>query len=202
MGIVLITPHGLALEQAIKLEFTASNNDSEYEALLAGLRRALELQIADIVIYSDSQLVVNQVTGQYAAKNDRMAQYLAKAKHLLNKFSNYKLHQISRESNTHADALATLATALKEGSKRTIHVETLSKPSIFHEEEQNLAVEQMGPSWMDSIIAYLDLVLFGLSSRLAKEVPQQNRKISIWTSRVAHQKALISIQRLVPYQSN
>ena len=156
MGIVLITPNGLALEQAIKLEFTASNNDSEYEALLAGLRRALELQIQDIAIYSDSQLVVNQIMGQYTAKNDRMTQYLAKAKHLLSKFSNYKLHQISRESNTHADALATLATALKVGSKRTIHVETLSKPSIFHEEEQILAVEQMGPSWMDSIIAYLD----------------------------------------------
>ena len=72
MGIILVTPNGLALEQAIKLEFTASNNDSEYEALLAGLRRALELQIQDIAIYSDSQLVVNQIMGQYTAKNDRM----------------------------------------------------------------------------------------------------------------------------------
>lgn len=37
-SIVLITPEGMAIEQAIKLEFTTSNNESSYEALLAGLR--------------------------------------------------------------------------------------------------------------------------------------------------------------------
>lgn len=85
-----------------------------------------------------------------------MTQYLARAKELLAKFSKYKLHQISHNNNTHFDALATLATALKSGSKRIIHVETLAKPSIFLEEEQTLAIKQLGPSWMDPIIAYLD----------------------------------------------
>lgn len=85
--------------------------------------------------------MVNQITGEYAAKNDRISQYLAKARDLLNKFAKYKLHQIDCDNNTHADALATLATTLKSGSKRTIHVETLAKQSIFHEKEQALAIE-------------------------------------------------------------
>ena len=64
----------MALEQDIKLEFSASNNESKYEALLTGLRRAIDVRITDIVIYLSSQPVVNQITGEYAAKNDRMAQ--------------------------------------------------------------------------------------------------------------------------------
>ena len=49
----------MAIEQAIKLEFTTLNNESEYKALLSGLHRALELNIIEIKIYSDLQLVVN-----------------------------------------------------------------------------------------------------------------------------------------------
>lgn len=63
----------MVLEQAIKLEFIASNNESEYEALLIKLRRAIELKIAKIMIYSNSQLAVNQIMDEFAAKNDRMA---------------------------------------------------------------------------------------------------------------------------------
>lgn len=133
-GIVLITLDRMTLEQAIKLQFPASNNESEYKALLAGLRRAIDLKISEIHIYSDSQLVVNQIIGKYAAKNNRMAQYLSKAKELLNKFTRFNLQQINRDNNAHADTLATLATALTSGSKRTIHVVTLVKPSIFQEE--------------------------------------------------------------------
>lgn len=62
--IVLITPNCIALEQAIKMEFTALNKESKYEALLIGLRQAIDLEITKIVIYSDSQLVVNQITWQ------------------------------------------------------------------------------------------------------------------------------------------
>ncbi|KAI5312666.1 hypothetical protein L3X38_041840 [Prunus dulcis] len=53
-GVVIITPDGTLLEQAITLGFPASNNEAEYEALLAGLRLAKELAIKKLAIYSDS----------------------------------------------------------------------------------------------------------------------------------------------------
>ena len=63
--------------------FKASNNEAEYEALIAGLNLARELGVKNMKIHSDSQLVVNQVNGEYQAKEDNMASYLEEVrKHL------------------------------------------------------------------------------------------------------------------------
>ncbi|KAI5350231.1 hypothetical protein L3X38_003122 [Prunus dulcis] len=53
-GVVIVTPDGTLLKQAITLSFPASNNEVEYEALLAALRLARELSIKKLAIYSDS----------------------------------------------------------------------------------------------------------------------------------------------------
>ncbi|CAL2230398.1 unnamed protein product [Prunus armeniaca] len=58
-GVVIITPDGTLLEQAITLGFSASNNEAEYEAMLAGLHLAKELSIKRLAIYSDSQPITN-----------------------------------------------------------------------------------------------------------------------------------------------
>ncbi|CAL8996244.1 unnamed protein product, partial [Prunus brigantina] len=71
-GVVITTPDGTLLEQAITLGFPASNNEAEYEALLAGLHLAKELAIKKLAIYSDSQLITNQASGEYMAKHPRM----------------------------------------------------------------------------------------------------------------------------------
>ena len=68
---------------AIRFDFTASNNEAEYEALLAGLRLAKDMNIKVLDIYSDSQLVVNQVLGEYQARGLKMVAYLNKTKDLL-----------------------------------------------------------------------------------------------------------------------
>ena len=59
--IVVITPEGIKLEHSFRLGFKASNNEAEYEALLAGLRVVSDLGAKEVEIYSDSRLVVNQV---------------------------------------------------------------------------------------------------------------------------------------------
>ncbi|KAM1559810.1 hypothetical protein ACFX1X_003117 [Malus domestica] len=53
-GVVLVTPNGSMLEQAITLGFKASNNEAEYKALLAGLRMAKDLAVKKLAIHSDS----------------------------------------------------------------------------------------------------------------------------------------------------
>lgn len=77
-GVVITTMDRTLLEQAITLGFPASNNEAEYEALLAGLRLAKELAIKKLAIYSDSQLITNQASGEYMAKHPRMILYLDK----------------------------------------------------------------------------------------------------------------------------
>ena len=72
VGMVFVTPYGLMLEQAITLGFKASNNEAEYEALLAGLRMAKDLAVKKQVIHSDSQLITSQTTTEYTTKHPKM----------------------------------------------------------------------------------------------------------------------------------
>ena len=86
VDIMLINPKGHKIHYALCFGFKASNNEAEYEALIAGLRLTKELQARNIQIYSDSQLVVNQVNDIYLARGDRVATYLEKAKGLMETF--------------------------------------------------------------------------------------------------------------------
>lgn len=72
-----MTPTNDRLEKAVKLGFSASNNEAEYEAVLNGLRAARELKLYKIFVFSDSQLMVNQNNGDFQARDERMARYLA-----------------------------------------------------------------------------------------------------------------------------
>ena len=79
-GIVIITPDGIRLEHSFRLGFKASNNETEYEALLAGLRAILHLGAKDVEIYSDSRLVVYQIVGSFEFRDSRMKAYLSATK--------------------------------------------------------------------------------------------------------------------------
>ncbi|CAL2266902.1 unnamed protein product [Prunus armeniaca] len=111
-GVVIITPDGTLLEQAITLGFPASNIEAGYEALLAGLRLAKELAIKKLVIYSDSQLITNQASGEYMAKHPRMILYLDKVQELLKAFPTFTIQQVPRAENAYVDALVSLGSAL------------------------------------------------------------------------------------------
>jgi hypothetical protein len=76
LGIVLISPKGELLEQAVRLNFGTSNNEAEYEALLHCLKTASWLGADSLTIHCDSQLIVNQLSGEYMAKDERMIVYL------------------------------------------------------------------------------------------------------------------------------
>ena len=60
-GIVIITSDGIRLEHSLRLGFRASNNEAEYEALIARLKAVQDMGAREVEVYSDSQLVVNQV---------------------------------------------------------------------------------------------------------------------------------------------
>jgi ribonuclease HI len=82
-----------------------TNNVAEYEGLLKGLEKSLELGATEIIIRSDSQLLVRQLLGQYKVKAPHIIPLVQKAKTLLASFKKIEVTHIPREENTLADAL-------------------------------------------------------------------------------------------------
>jgi ribonuclease HI len=177
---VLISPEGLVLEQAIRLKFSASNNEAEYEALLIGLKTATKLGASHLQVFCDSQLVANQVSGEYQARDERMSAYLTAARSLLAEFESVHVAQIGREHNSHVDILAKLATALESDIQRTICIETLDQPSFQNQEESVYSISSQ-PSWMDPILSYLK------DNKLPEDKKQANmikrKALKYWVSK-------------------
>ncbi|KAI5324980.1 hypothetical protein L3X38_034053 [Prunus dulcis] len=151
-GLVLTTPDGLKIEYALRFDFRTSNNEAEYEALLAGFRLAKSMNAKQIRIHSDSQLIVNQVTADFAAKDASMYAHLSTAHQLLRSFQAYEIKQIPRGENSHADALARLASAINDKVGRKVPVEILAQPSAVASE---VCAVRYKDTWMSDIYFYL-----------------------------------------------
>jgi hypothetical protein len=136
------------------LKFSASNNEAEYEALMIGLRTAKKLGANHLQVFCDSQLVANQIFGEYQVRDERMLAYLTLTRSLLAEFDSTHVAQIGREHNSHADILAKLATALESDIQRTICIETLDRPS-FQSREISVCSVSDQLSWMDPILKYI-----------------------------------------------
>ena len=92
----------------------ASNNVAEYKGMIAGVRRALEIDNdAELLIRLDSKLVVEQMSGRWKIKHPAMAELAAEARELLTG-TPVKFEWIPREINTRADRLANLAMDLRK----------------------------------------------------------------------------------------
>ena len=77
-GLILTSPEGINIEYALRFGFQASNNEAEYEAVIASLNLAHSLEVDQLEVCSDSQLVVRQIEDTYEAKSERMILYLQK----------------------------------------------------------------------------------------------------------------------------
>ncbi|XP_022891492.1 uncharacterized protein LOC111406334 [Olea europaea var. sylvestris] len=152
--VVLISPDHRMFCEALPFDFKASNNEAEYEALIAGARMASGLGISDLILHSDSQLVVNQANGVYMAKKDRMDNYLHVVKKELERFKTTQVKQIPRSQNNHADALARLATSEGIEEFDSIPVGRISLPSIELDKVVLMMIDPK-PTWQEEIISYL-----------------------------------------------
>ena len=128
MGLVLISPEKLVVKKSLRLGFSATNNEVEYEALLEGMSMVQRMGGKSATMFSDSRLVVDQVKGELEARDERMQGYLTRIKNLQKKFESFDLQHIPIGGNTQIDSLATLATFLTQNLPRVILVEDLGKP--------------------------------------------------------------------------
>ena len=84
----------------------STNNEAEYGALIAGLKYLIKLNLLNPTIYSDSELIVKQVNGEYRVKNDRMITLYNEVINLLSNFKSWSLIHVLRDKNIVADKLA------------------------------------------------------------------------------------------------
>lgn len=108
---ILTSPDGFEICQAIRFAFPLTNNKAEYEALLAGLDLARSLEVKHLRAFSDCMLVVKQFSGEYGQKEPRTKAYAIKVRENALLFDSFELSQIARENNSRADALSLLASA-------------------------------------------------------------------------------------------
>ena len=155
IGLVLISPEKAIVEKSLRLDFSATNNKAEYEALLMGIAMVQKVGGKSVKVFSDSRLVVGQVKGEFEAKDERMQGYLSQVKCLQSGFDSFDLLHISRNGNAHADSLAMLATSLAQNLPHVILIEDLYKPTETRRETAQIHQIRARPSWMDSIIQFL-----------------------------------------------
>jgi len=86
-----------------------TNNQAEYRALIAGLKKALSLGAREVEIRADSELMVRQMLGQYRVKNEDLKPLFEEARKLLGGMISFKFSAIPRERNKEADKLANQA---------------------------------------------------------------------------------------------
>jgi ribonuclease HI len=108
-GLIFISPLGEHMIYAVRLNFPASNNMEEYEALLRGLRIAIEIGIKRLDVRGDSQLMIDQVMKNASYLDEKMEAYCNAVRALEDKFYGIELNHFPHKYNEEADELAKIA---------------------------------------------------------------------------------------------
>jgi len=128
-GLLFILPLGVHMRYVIRIHFAASNNIVEYEALVNGLKIAIELGVRCLDVRGDSQLVIDQVMKTSSCHDPKMEAYCKEVRRLKDKFHGLELVHIARRYNEAADELAkitsTRGTVPPDAFTRDLH-----KPSV------------------------------------------------------------------------
>ncbi|XP_020168211.1 uncharacterized protein [Aegilops tauschii subsp. strangulata] len=128
-GIVLSSSNGNRLRYALQIHFVASNNVAEYEVLVHGLRLAKEIGIRRILCCGDSDLVVQQASSKWDARDANMASYRFLVQRLSGGFDGCEFLHVPRADNEVVDMLAKIA-SLRQAIPSEVCLERLQKASI------------------------------------------------------------------------
>ncbi|XP_052624863.1 uncharacterized protein LOC128132371 [Lactuca sativa] len=152
-GLILTIPEGEEVTYALRFDFHTSNNEAEYEALLAGLRLAKQMGAKVVTTLTDSRLAANQVNGSFEVREQRMGKYVKMVKQLVGSFGQFTIKQIPRSENKRANALSKLASTCFDQLSKKVLVEVLRERSI--DEQQVNTLTPAGPTWMIPFREYL-----------------------------------------------
>lgn len=152
VGVILTSPNKWYTKmRAIKLESNLLNNQTKYEALLQGMEWAHVTNIKALKIFSDSQVVVNQVQDTYAIHSESLQPYVNKARQWKQRFKPFRLSLISRRDNQTSYRLAKIA------SRETQNEEGISIKTITSSMETCLIqpIQPISEDWVDEIMKFI-----------------------------------------------
>ncbi|XP_073103292.1 uncharacterized protein [Elaeis guineensis] len=152
VGVILIGSKGDVMEYALWFEFSATNNEAEYEILIVGLRLAKDMRVKHLKVFSDSQPVTEQVKGKYEAQEENIKRYL-------------------EHKNTRVDALSKLTASQPSEVQNETYIEVLENSSL----EESLAVQQIEEEscWIDLLLKYLRSNELPSDSQKARKIHKQ-----------------------------
>ncbi|XP_071900998.1 uncharacterized protein [Coffea arabica] len=132
IGAVLVSPEGKHYPGAAKLQFACTNNMAEYEACIFGLKMALEMEVKELIAFSDSDLLVHQTLKQWITKDSKILPYHCNLLNLARQFQSLEFRHLPRARNAFADALATLSSMIQypdELGIEPIRIQLQDKPA-------------------------------------------------------------------------
>ena len=151
ISVVLCSLKGDEIECMIWLDFPLTNNEAEYEALVAGLDLAKAAWATSVIVYYDSQVVTSQVNGDYECKWERMKKYLDQVRKRVNKLQ-AKFFQIPREENKQADRLTKVVSAKYMLLPDKVLSFVQISPLVDDVDMQEV---NLGSNWTTLIVSYL-----------------------------------------------
>lgn len=134
---------GYQVSISLHFKFKASNNEVEYKVVINGLKLAKSCNIKKIIVYSDSQLMVNQITNEFHVRGESMMQYATTTKALVEAFEHVEFRQIPREENTRSSSA--------EGTMEQPIID-IEMPNIYMVDIQMIGKKE---SWMNPIVQFL-----------------------------------------------
>ncbi|XP_030941748.1 uncharacterized protein LOC115966716 [Quercus lobata] len=176
VGVVITTPDGEVIKYGVHLKFPATNNEAEYEGILTGLRLGKALGAKNLLIQSDSKLIIGQISGEYEAKEERMQKYLKLTRQLTQEFDTVEFVLIPRSQNVGADEVSKLASSEEGKASTDMTIEIQKHPSI--EEVAAFSIQSTG-TWMTPIISFLQDGHLPQNTDEARKVKKRTARFTI-----------------------
>ncbi|CAL9006044.1 unnamed protein product, partial [Prunus brigantina] len=165
-GVVIESPQGQRWQFAFQLDFRCTNNQAEYEALIIGLEILQGMKATRVLVYGDSQLVINQLTGDYQCTSENLALYYVTALNTADQFSRISFVHIPRAENHEANEMAQVASGVSipaDDLDRVIRIEKRTLPALAERgmtaqlasAEVSDEVETADTDWRYPIVKYL-----------------------------------------------
>ena len=173
MGLVLVSPERITIEKSLRLGFSATNNEAEYEALLERMSMVQKLGGKIANMFSNFRLIVGQVNGELKAKDERIQGYLSQVRHLQSHFDSFSLLHVSISGNTHVDYLAMITTSSMQNLPQVVLVEDLCKPTEVRGGAIHIHQVRVGLSWMDPLVLFLKEEILPKDKSEADKVPRK-----------------------------
>ncbi len=109
IGVVILDSYKKKIKEIFSYIGEATNNIAEYSAMIAALEAAIELKASELIIHTDSELMVKQLNGEYKVKDPNMKMLFDKSLNLLKRLESFEIKHIERSKNKDADKLVNKA---------------------------------------------------------------------------------------------